>query len=209
MSLRHVAAAVGLAVLVASPALGGQYTVKVSLSRKDPNVSVGKHVGTDPVEFYVFVDGEPTRGGEFGLSLEGGECLGFQPDPDLPWISLPMVHPYPGTIAQATAGEKCVGPPTCFGKLIVKPSSKNARIVVDVIPSTRANEAEVIDCDLSPTNWFVAYPAVVNPGSQEPPAPHVVQKPGDPPIVFPDPNEKPPAAKNSKDASGAPEPQGK
>jgi hypothetical protein len=174
---------------VALPAVAAEYTVKVSLSRKDPNVSVGENNGTDPIEFYVFEDGAPTRGGEFGLSLEGGECIGFVPDPDLPWISLPMMHPYPGTIAQAIAGDKCQDPPVCFGKLLVKPSKAGGRIVVDLIPSIRAKDAALLACDLSATNWFIGYPAVLNKGSEEPPAPHLVQRPGDPPVVIPVPEE--------------------
>ncbi|MFN8179306.1 MAG: hypothetical protein U0167_15345 [bacterium] len=194
MRVRHFLATVLLAGLVALPALATEYTVKVSLSRKDPNVSVGENAGTDPVEFYVFVDGHPTKGGEFGLSLDGGECIGFEPDPDLPWITLPLVRPYPGTISQATAGDKCADPPVCFGKLLVKPDEAGGRIVVDLIPSTRAKDAAILDCNLKATNWFVAYPAVVNKGSQEPPVPHVVQRPGDPPQMIPDEEAPAPTA---------------
>jgi len=188
MRSRPSLVAFALASLLALPAWGAdatEFTVKISLSRKDPNVSAGDHAGTDPVEFYVFVDGHPTRGGEFGLRLEGAECLGFEPDVDLPWVTMPMVRPYPGTIAQATAGDDCHDPPVCFGKLLVKPAKPGGRIVVDVIPSVRAKEVTLLKCDLSSATAFVAYPAVVNKGTQAAPAAHVVERPPDAPKVAP------------------------
>jgi hypothetical protein len=173
-----------VAALVAAPAhpaVAAQYAVKVSLSRQDPDQDVGTHPGKDPVAFYVFADGAPNRGGEFGLTLVGADCVGFVPDSANAWMTLPVANPYPGTISQAKGGEECPDPPVCYGKLLVMPKTPGGRIVVDVIPSERAQDAAILGCDLEATNWFVAYPAVLNPGKEKLPEPHVVARPGESP----------------------------
>src|SRR5262249_17899306 len=49
--VRRAVILLALSWAVALPAVAAEYTVKVSLSRKDPNVSVGENNGTDPIEF--------------------------------------------------------------------------------------------------------------------------------------------------------------
>ncbi len=178
------ALAFALAVLVAGPAAGQdnveRFTIRVSLSEDDPGAHAGTHPGTEPLEFWVFGDGDRSRGGEFGLALSGGTCVSFIPDADLPWVSLPMVQPYPGTIAQVTAGPDCYDSPLRYGKLTVMPSVAGGRIVVDIIPSERARDITIVDCDYLSTHVVLAYPAVVN-GDADAAMPHVVAKPADPP----------------------------
>lgn len=182
MRLTHLLIVALGATFLARPAAAAEYSVKVSVSRSDPDAYTAVHPGTDYLDLFVFVDGRPNRGGEFGLSLEGAECVAFQPDTALAWITLPVKKPYPGTIAQAKSGDECADPPVCYGKMTVKPTTPGGRIVVQPIPSERAQDAAILGCDYGATNWFVAYPAVINPGDEKMPEPHVVQRPGDPPI---------------------------
>jgi hypothetical protein len=199
-----------LAGLLAGTAPAAEPTVKISLSAQDPDEGLATHATTDVLEFWVFVDDVPNRGGEFGLVLEGGTCLGFIPDPDEPWIVLPMVRPYPGTIAQARAGDDCPDPPVCFGKLLVKPATAGGRVIVDVIPSERAQEVTLLNCDYSATNWFTAFPAVVNGNGSTDPVPHLVSRPSDPLQLVPeesDPRQHPedspgPAASDARETPG-------
>jgi len=171
-----------LPVALAGPAVAeDQFSVKVSLSHDDPDLAVVESSDAPLLEFFVFADGGPLRGGEFGLHLEGGQCVTFIPDPDTGWMVLPVIRGYPGTISQAITGEDCQPSPICFGKLLVTPSAPGARVVVDVKPSERAGDAAIINCDHGSANWFYAFPAVVNPGSEPPPAPHVVVRPENPP----------------------------
>lgn len=183
------ALALALAVLVSGPAFGQEdaerFSIRISLSADDPEMQTGTHEGTDLLDFWVFADGDRSRGGEFGLALSGGTCVSFIPDTDLPWVSLPMVRPYPGTIAQVTAGADCYEPPLRFGKLTVKPSVPGGRILVDVIPSERAQDITVVDCDFLSTNVLLAHPAVVNGGGATV-APHFVSKPSAPLRLVPE-----------------------
>ena len=155
-------------------------SVKISLSAGNPDLSSGTHEGKDPISFWLFSDGERTRGGEFGLVLSGGTCLGFVVDPEVGWVSLPMNKPYPGTIAQVTIGDECRETPLCFGTLTVLPDVAGGRITVDVIPSERAQDVTMIACDYHSINVVRACPAVVNGGNAPPPAPHLVARPPDP-----------------------------
>lgn len=186
---RHSLIVAAAACLFALPA-AAEFSVKVSTSRSDPDAYVGVHSGTEQLELFVFTDGAANRGGEFGLTLEGAECLGFMPDTANAWLTLPVAKPYPGTIAQAKAGDECIEPPVCFGKLILKPTTAGGRIVVDVIPSERVGDAAILQCDYGATNWFLAYPAVVNPGNEKRPVPHIVKRTGDPDPVLDEPLEE-------------------
>ena len=184
--LRMVALALVAGALAPSAFAQEPLSVRISLSREDPTLHVGRHEGTGPVAFYVFTDGARNRGGEFGLRVEGGECLGFIIDPEAPWIPLPMIRPYPGTIAQVTAGEDCHEAPLCLGQLLVTPSREGGRVLVDVIPSERASEVTILGCDYGATSWFVAYPAVVNGDEDSPAEPHMVSRPSDPLQLLPE-----------------------
>lgn len=168
-----------LSALLAPPALGEEpdrFSIRISLSPDDPDVYAGTHEGTEPLDFWVFAVGERTRGGEFGLSLSGATCVGFVVDADVPWVSLPLVRPYPGTIAQVTAGQDCYESPLRLGKLTVQPLAAGGRVTVDVIPSERAQDVTMLDCDYQGTNVLLAYPAAVNAGDDVP-APHLVWRP--------------------------------
>ncbi len=154
-------------------------SIKVSLSATDPNVAAGKHATTDVLEFYVFADGMANRGGEFGLVLEGGECLGFLTNEDTAWVVMPGVKPYPGTISQVCVGLDCPEPPVLYGKLLVKPTAAGKRIVVDVIPSERSLDVAILRCDNTPVNEIAAHPAVVNGGQETDPVPHLLARPPD------------------------------
>ena len=70
------------------------------------------------------------------------------------------------------------------------------RVVVDVMPSERADEVAIVGCDYEASNWFMAYPAVANPGKEPMPLSHSVSKPEEPApsadeSVSPPPAEKP------------------
>lgn len=139
-----------------------EVSLKISLSREDPNERLGEWDTRDPLQFFVFLDGTDTRGAEFGLAIEGAKFLGFHVDSTSLWLSMPMRDPYPGTIAQVVVGQDCLPPPTLFGTLTVLPDEPGGRIVVDVIPSMRANAAVGMDCDNLGNGNVRAYPATVN-----------------------------------------------
>jgi len=168
----HRAPCAALCLLLAGTAAYGVPTVKISLSAEDPNVHAREHSDTEPITFYVFVDGMSLRAAEFGLEIQGGEFVEFLIDTKKPWIPLPIPDPYPGTIAQA--GIDCYEPPVYFGRLIVQPTQAGEKIVVDAIPSERDEQALFQMCDFDATNGFVAYPAAVN---SKPPPPHEVEAP--------------------------------
>ncbi len=189
MLRNRLALGLSLALLVAGPAAGQEdverFSIRISLSGDDPAVHAGTHEGTDLLDLWVWGDGDRSRGGEFGLLLSGATCVGFTPDADLPWVSLPMVRPYPGTIAQVTAGTDCYDSPLRYGKLTLKPSVPGGRILVDVIPSERAQDITIVDCDYLSANVLMAYPAVVN-GGDAGAAPHLVSRPDAPLQLVPD-----------------------
>ncbi|MBZ0268308.1 hypothetical protein K8I85_09130 [bacterium] len=139
-----------------------EVSVKVSLSREDPNERLGEWKERDPLEFFVFLDGVQTRGAEFGLDIQGAKFLSFRTDTTTLWLSMPMQDPYPGTIAQVVVGPDCLAPPTLFGTLAVLPDEPGGRIIVDVIPSMRSNKAMGMDCENLPLTNVRAYPATVN-----------------------------------------------
>lgn len=172
------------ASLLQVPSVHAEPEVKVSLSREDPNVQVGDIEGEGPYEFFLFVDNYAVRGGEIGLSIDGGELAAYIIDTDLAWIVLPMPNPYPGTIAQATTN--CADYPVYFGRLLVTPDEPGGRVEVDVIPSLRAAEATLLRCDFEPHNGFNAFPATVN-GGDDVLAPHqVIGSRGEPGSVAPE-----------------------
>ncbi|MGQ0721083.1 MAG: hypothetical protein ACT4PE_05845 [Candidatus Eiseniibacteriota bacterium] len=153
-----------------APEVSG-FSVKVSLSRTDPNVQTGASDAREYLEFFLFVDdGEMIAGGEFGVSIEGGQLIGYVLDTERPWIPLPLVNPYPGTVGQARAGDPCPSAPLCFGKMLVKPDRPGGRVALDVSASERG-EAAILRCDLTTESGFAAYPAAYN---GEPAAPHTV-----------------------------------
>lgn len=153
-----------------APEVSG-FSVKVSLSRTDPNVQTGTSDAAEYLEFFLFVDdGEMIAGGEFGVSIEGGKLIGYVLDSERPWIPLPLVDPYPGTVGQARVGDPCPSPPLCFGKMLVKPDRPGGRVALDVRCSDRG-EAAILHCDLTTEDGFAAYPAAYN---GEPAAPHAV-----------------------------------
>jgi hypothetical protein len=199
-----------LAVLIASEAPEPEASVKISLSRTDPNASSGVHATTDLIEFFVFADGMSNRGGEFGLVLEGGQCLGFLPDEETAWVVLPGVRPYPGTISQAVVGEDCPEPPLCYGRMFVKPSEAGKRIVVDVIPSERSQDVAILRCDNNTVGTIMVHPAVVNGGQDTDPTPHVLTRPPDapplerhhPPVLVPLDDDPPPEGDAGAEGAG-------
>jgi hypothetical protein len=155
-----------LAAPAASPAAdeneaAERYSVKVSLSREDPDVRTMKS-DADVIDFYVFVDGAPTRGAEFGIEIEGGSLVAYVIDTEKTWVALPIENPYPGTIAQAKAGPDCFEPPVYFGRLMVTPDSPGGTVELRVIPSVRAAQTAVIHCDQSGSYAVQAYHAAVN-----------------------------------------------
>jgi hypothetical protein len=148
-----------------------EFSVKVSLSRSDPNVQTGTSDAREVLEFFLFVDdGEMIAGGEFGITIEGGQLLGYVLDTERPWVPLPLADAYPGTVGQARAGDQCPDRPVCFGKMLVSPDRPGGRVALDVTPSERG-EATILHCDLSTVDGFAAYPAAYN---GEPLAPHTV-----------------------------------
>ena len=88
--------------------------------------------------------------------------MSFQGDTSRVWATMPMANPYPGTIAQVIVGPECADPPLFFGTLTVRPHEPGARVVVDVIPSLRADAADVLDCDNVAVGTLWAHPATVN-----------------------------------------------
>lgn len=175
------AAALGVATVAAAQAADSTeptYSVKVSLSPDDPDVHTGTHPGDDYVEFYLFVDGGPTRGAEFGIQVEGGQFLGYILDDDeFGWVPLPMPRPYPGTVAQAVARSECADPPLCFGRMLVKPDRPGGQVTLDVTPSRRAGLAAILHCNMKTSSGFLAYPAALN---GDPPPVHEVVATGVP-----------------------------
>jgi hypothetical protein len=154
------------------------YSVKVSLSPDDPDVHTATRSGNEYVEFYLFVDGGPTRGAEFGIDVDGGQFLGYiLDDAEFGWVPLPIPHPYPGTVAQAVARSECADPPLCFGRMLVKPDRPGGRVTLEVTPSRRAGLAAILHCDMKTTSGFMAYPAALN---GDPPPPHEVVATGVP-----------------------------
>ncbi|GJM45241.1 MAG: hypothetical protein DHS20C21_20830 [Gemmatimonadota bacterium] len=141
-------------------------SVKVSTSRDDANLQHTDSKAEGDLEFFVFVDGGMTRGGEFGLAIDGAEFVSFLIDTEQAWMTLPMANPYPGTIAQAIAGPYCSDAPTYFGKLTVTPNERGGRVVVDVIPSLRSDQAVLLNCDNEPIAQLRAFPATVNGGGK-------------------------------------------
>lgn len=151
-----------------------EMAVKISLSREDPDVRVGTWDSGDPLSFYVFIDDGPTRGGEFGLAVDGAEFESFAIDTERVWISMPMRDPYPGTIAQVIVGPDCSDPPAYLGELTVTPREPGGKVVVDVIPSLRANQSLILDCENRPITLIRGFPATVN-GAGEADRPHRVR----------------------------------
>ncbi|MGH2571390.1 MAG: hypothetical protein ACRDGR_09200, partial [bacterium] len=89
-----------------------EHQVKVSLSREDPDVQT-METGADEIDFYVFIDGERTRGGEFGIVIDGGKFVRYSMDVEHAWVTFPLVNPYPGTVTQA--GTECYDTPVLLG----------------------------------------------------------------------------------------------
>jgi hypothetical protein len=165
--LRASATALAAAALLVVPA-AAEFEVKVSLSAEDPDVQM-LETDAETVDFFLFIDGEDTRGGEFGIAIDGGELVHYLIDTERPWIALPMANPYPGTIAQA--GTQCYEAPALLGKMTVRPSEPGGYVSLDVIPSARAEQATMIQCDETGAYGFRGFPAAVN---GDPVKPHSV-----------------------------------
>jgi hypothetical protein len=147
-----------------------EYAVKVSLSREDPDMQTGTTEAREYVEFFLFIDGGRIAGAEFGILIDGGELIAYALDPAHAWVPLPMTNAYPGTVSQARAGDECIDPPICLGKMLVKPTTPGGRVALDVTPSERGTAAALY-CDLSTSEGLAAYPGAWN---GEPPMPHAV-----------------------------------
>jgi hypothetical protein len=192
MRIAHVAAGLAAsAVLLANPAAAQQkgaqtpsaerpapeprfeHQVKVSLSRENPDV---RTLGTsaDEIDFYLFIDGEKTRGGEFGIVIDGGELVRYSMDTENAWVTFPLVNPYPGTVTQV--GTDCYDTPVRLGTMTVKPTEPGGRVSLDVVPSARDTQATIIRCDNTGTAGFRAFPAAAN---GKPVAPHAVAGEGE------------------------------
>jgi len=161
-----------LAVPAAAPAADPEepadlYSVKISLSREDPDLH-SVESDADLLEFYLFVDGAPTRGAEFGVEIHGGTLVAYVIDTDKAWVTLPMENPYPGTIAQVKAGQDCFEPPVYFGRLMIAPDTPGGTVETHVIPSVRAGQAAVIHCDQSGSFAVTGYHAAVNAPARAP-----------------------------------------
>lgn len=154
---------------------GFEHQVKVSLSREDPDVRT-METGADEIDFYLFIDGERTRGGEFGIVIDGGEFVRYSMDVERAWVTFPLVNPYPGTVTQA--GTECYDTPVFLGTMTVKPREPGGRVSLDVVPSARDTQATIIRCDNSGTPGLRGFPAAAN---GEPVAPHAVAGEGEPP----------------------------
>ena len=161
------ARALAVVLLLALPA-AAEFEVKVSLSAEDPDVNT-LETDAETVDFFLFIDGKDTRGGEFGIAIEGGEFVQYVLDTGNAWIVWPMANPYPGTIAQV--GNDCYEAPVLLGKMTVRPAEPGGAVSLDVIPSMRAQDATMIHCDETGAYTFRAYPASVN---CEPGEPHAV-----------------------------------
>jgi hypothetical protein len=147
-----------------APSLAEQ-AIKVSFSHDDPDLQTIEHTTLDELSVYVFADGAPMRGGEFGLVIEGADFVRYEMDTFFAWLAMPLPNPYPGTISQAT-GPDCLPPPVYFGKIILKPQKRGQRIFVDVIPSLWSSSAALLNCETEMINGFRAYPATANPGGK-------------------------------------------
>jgi len=173
--MRRLLACLPAAVLLALPAAGRSaepvYSIKVSLSREDPDVHTMSKTMGEFAEFFLFLDGDEAKGAEFGIDIQGGQLYGYIIASEVPWVALPMPDPYPGTVAQVRAGGECFDPPLYFGRMLVKPDSPDGVVALNVIPSLRAEQAAILECDNEAVNRFLAYPAAIN---GEPVAPHVV-----------------------------------
>jgi hypothetical protein len=163
--IRFLTLPLGLALAALSlPApSAAERAIKVSFSPEDPNVQTIEHPTLDELAVYVFADGEATRGGEFGLVIEGADFIRYEVDTFFAWLTMPLPNPYPGTISQAT-GPDCLPSPAYFGKLILKPQKSGERIVIDVIPSLWSGSAALLNCETEMMNGLRAYPATANPG---------------------------------------------
>jgi len=153
------------------PAPASEVAVRVSLSKDDPRVqSLARTVEPHGfVEFYLFVEGQSLTGGEFGLTIEGGEFLAYVIDTSKPWLPMPLTDPYPGTISQVRAGKNCYESPVYFGRILVRPDEPDGRVDVRVIPSDQQQHAVMLGCVANePTNGFRAYPATLNGDPLEP-----------------------------------------
>lgn len=162
-------AAVPLSLPVPAEAAEPEYSIKISLSREDPDLHAMTKTMGEYVEFFLFLDGYEAKGAEFGIEIQGGELAYYVIDSEVPWVALPMPNPYPGTVAQVRAGGECFEPPLFFGRMLIRPDSPDGRVALHVIPSRRAEQAAILMCDNETVNHFIAYPAAVN---GEPVAPH-------------------------------------
>lgn len=160
------------------PSAKTETSVKVSLSADDPNVHA-MDTDADLINFYVWIDGQDAAGAEFGLALEGADCLNFvvATDPLQNWITLPIGDPYPGTIAQILTGRNCVEPPLFLGHVIAKPHEPGGKVTVDVIPSLRAAHASVVNCDYTTKDGVMTYSAIANGGDELPQSYYVEGEP--------------------------------
>jgi hypothetical protein len=156
-------------------------SVKVSLSMDDADLHTIQSK-SEVVEFFIFLDGQVVRGFEFGMTIEGGELMGYVVDTTKPWATLPLGG-YPGTMIQAAAGDNCFEPPAYAGKLLVKPHKPGGPVVVDVMPSSQNEIATLLNCDMSADYVFRAYPAAVN---TKPPKDHEVRGIADESVSYPD-----------------------
>jgi len=175
-SLRAGAIMAAATVLLALPS-AAEYSVKISLSREDPDVHTLESSDAEMLEFHLFIDGEDTRGGEFGVLIDGGELIEYVIDQEKGWVALPIPNPYPGTVAQA--GIRCYDAPAYIGSMRVKPNEPGAHVSLDVMPSERSQHAVILRCDNSPEYGLRGFPAAVN---GEATAPHEVRgEVGEPP----------------------------
>ncbi|MEZ5065072.1 MAG: hypothetical protein R3B81_10070 [bacterium] len=149
---------------IGGTARAGEPAVKISCSPVDPNATTADLPEDETLSFYVFTDGVDTMGGEFGLKVDGAEFVRFEL-PNSFWMSMPSPVGAPGTIAQVHVGD-CPEGPNFWGTLIVRPKTPGDRVVVDVIASTRANYALLLDCANAPIDGFRAFPAVANSGGK-------------------------------------------
>ena len=154
--------AVSLVVGLGAPPAGAEPSLKISLSREDPDVRSQKVADTDFVEFFLWIDGIQTRGLEAGLVIEGGQFLAYVIDTSKPWIAMPLIDPYPATISQVVAGDACHEAPCYFGRILVRPDEPGGKITVNVVPSERSQVATIMNCFNQPSESLRAYPAAVN-----------------------------------------------
>jgi hypothetical protein len=187
MRIAHVAAGVAAsAVLLASPAASEQkvprkeaehqaeHQVKVSLSREDPNVHTSK-TDAEEIDFFLFIDGKPARGGEFGIVIDGGELVRYTIDTERAWVVMPLANPYPGTIAQV--GTDCYEAPMLLGTMTVRPAEPGGLVSLDVVPSALNAQATIVRCDNTGTPGFRGFPGAANGDAV---VPHAVAGEGEP-----------------------------